>query len=46
MERFYTNHYTNAALSKRVVHRTCGNVAHVGQDVAVDVEGEAYVGVP
>src|SRR5918994_911397 len=37
--------YTNAALSKRVVHRTSGNVAHVGRDVAVDVEGEAYVGV-
>ena len=42
-ERFYTNHYTNAALSKCIIHRASGNVAHVGQDVAADVEGEAHV---
>ena len=38
--------YTNAALSERGIHRAGGNVALAGQDVAVDVEGKAYVGVP
>src|SRR5215212_7186968 len=45
-ERFYTNYYTNAALSKCIVHRASGNAAHVWQDVAVDVEGEAHVSMP
>src|SRR5918998_1572340 len=31
---------------ERGVHRAGGSIAHVGQDVAVDVEGEAYVGMP
>ena len=46
IERFYTNPYTNAALSKRVVHRTSGNVAHVGQNVGVGVKGEADISMP
>src|SRR5215203_2582155 len=45
-QRFYTNHYTNAALSECIVHRASGNVPHVGQDVAVDVEGEAHISMP
>ena len=44
--RFYTNHYTNVALSECIVHSAGGGVAHVGQDVTIDVEGEAHVSVP
>ena len=42
-ERSYTNYYTNAALSKCIVHRASGNATHVGQNVAVDVERQAHV---
>jgi len=45
-ERFYTNRYTNAALSKCIVHRASDNVTHVGQDVTVDVEREAHISMP
>jgi hypothetical protein len=35
--------FSNASLSKCIVHRASGNVAHVRQDVALDAEGEAHV---
>ena len=46
VEHFYTNHYTNVASFKSLVHGAGSNVAHVGQDMAVDIEGKAYAGVP
>jgi hypothetical protein len=45
-KRLYTNYYTNAALSQCIIHRASGNAAHVGQDVTIDVEGEAHVTMP
>jgi hypothetical protein len=44
--RLYTNYYTNATLSQRIVYSIGGGIAHVGKDVAVDVEGKAYVFMP
>ena len=34
------------ALVVRGLHRVRSGVAHVGQHVAVDIEGKAYIGVP
>ena len=42
----HPNTLRRQGLPQRVVYRASGNVAHVGQVMAVDVEGKTYVGVP
>jgi hypothetical protein len=33
-------------LSEGGVHRSGGGVSHIGEHVRIDIEGEAYIGVP